>query len=101
MSGCANYKGIDQINPNKLKLEIVYGKYESVVVHHDVEKSLILSLSLAKVTLGFTISILIASYNPKSTEKLINTDQNMEKSSPMCNLTMAARGHSLRPSPES
>jgi hypothetical protein len=25
----------------------------------------------------------------------------MEKSSPMCNLTMAARGHSLRPSPES
>ena len=44
------------------------------VVHHDVEKNQILSLSLAKVTLGFTISILIASYNPKSTEKLINTD---------------------------
>jgi hypothetical protein len=39
MSGCANYKGIDQINPNKLKLEIVYGKYESVVVHHDVERA--------------------------------------------------------------
>ena len=61
------------------------------VVHHDVEKNLILSLSLAKVTLGFTINILIASYNRKWTEKLINTDQNMEKSSPMCNLTMAAR----------
>ena len=48
-------------------------------MHHDVEKNLILYLSLAKVTLGFTISILIASYNRKSTEKLINTDQNMEK----------------------
>ena len=69
------------------------------VVHHDVEKNLILSLSLAKVTLGFTINILIASYNRKWTEKLINTDQNMEKSSPMCNLTMAALA-TLRPSLE-